>query len=411
MMVISRNWTSLITKWDSIKKISITGYFLIFGKFVVDEPVNHASWIIVDHPKKSICNFCKYFKCFTKYILSSVTKILNLTFQDITSTMNESMNFSTVDWCEDLPFLPEFSHKLPYFVSEVLIFTSGFIGNIVTVCVISCWRKLHTPTFTMIACLAASDAYSLLSFTLDTFTNLRESVICIRGFDILNDLVDLFYLVGRWNASMQLCVLACLRFSAIVYPLKFKTYCTCKAVIVMSLVGSLITLIFSVVYQVIVSKLEVPYIDFKSIYTVNTVISVVLFLVPTSIFTVLHFLKLRALRRSPALNSNSSMKMNVVLIIVLSIYVISSASMMMSFILVRQYRIYFLSSVAKLSFLINCAVNPFIYFFSSPPIVQQFRNIWQGICQKCQGANNGSTQEIEMQKASTTWDWISERPC
>ena len=76
--------------------------------------------------------------------------------------MNNSTNFSIWDWCEsDVPFtiLCNFSDDVPYYLAVVLIFTLGFIGNIVTVAIISCWRKLHTPTFTMFACLAASDVY------------------------------------------------------------------------------------------------------------------------------------------------------------------------------------------------------------------------------------------------------------
>ena len=202
---------------------------------------------------------------------------------------------------------------------------------------------------------------------------------------------------------MQLCVLACLWFTAIVYPLKFKTYCTCKAVLVMSIGGSVVSLIISIAVAVLTMAVE-----YEEYYAVSTVIFTVNFIVPSSIFTVLHCLKLRALRRSPALNSNSSLKMNVVVSVVLSIYVISSASMMMNFILVWQYEIVFLSLVTSLSFLINCAINPFIYFFSSPPIVQLFRKIWHRFCCKCQVANNGNAQEIELHNASTTWGWIRQ---
>ena len=329
--------------------------------------------------------------------------------------MNNSTNFSfgEFDFCEDLLAIStELRGNVPYYVAVVLIFTLGFIGNIVTVCVISCWSKLHTPTFTMIACLAASDAYSLMSYMLQQYTNLLQITFCTlrkngHAVAFVYCWFTLFYL-GRLNAGMQLCVLACLRFTAIVYPLKFKTYCTCKAVIVMSIGGSIIILFISVAFIV----LNWALFDINvSNYAVNTVIFALNFIVPSSIFTVLHCLKLRALRRSPALNSNSSLKMNVVVSIMLSIYVISSASMMMHYILVLQYGIHVLSFVARLSFVISCAINPFIYFFSSPPIVQLFRKIWHRLCQKCQDANNGNTQGIEMNNASTTWDWISERTC
>ena len=295
-----------------------------------------------------------------------------------------------------LTILPRFSDDVPYYMAVVLIFTLGFIGNIVTVCVISCWTKLHTPTFTMIACLAASDAYSLLSYTLHFYTNVAFFITCkLRTYAFLYCCLALFCL-GRLNAGMQLCVLASLRFTAIVHPLKFKTYCTCKTVIVMSFVGSVIMLIVSVVYVVLSSyKIEVN----EGTCAVDTVIYAVNFIVPSSIFTVLHCLKLRALRQSPTLNNNSSLKMNVVVSFVLSIYAISSASMMLSCIIEMQYTVYSLLFVVNLSFLINCAINPFIYFFSSPPVVQLFRKIWHRLRKKWQVTNNENTQEIEMHDA------------
>ena len=313
--------------------------------------------------------------------------------------MNNSTNFSfgRFNFCRDIkPFtiLPLFSVDVPFYVAVIFIFTSGFIGNIVTVCVISCWRKLHTPTFTMIACLATSDAYSLLSYTLETYTNIKYFLTCeLRTFVFFYCWLTLFFL-GRFNAGMQLSLLACLRFTAIVYPLKFKTYCTCKAVLVMSIFVSVIILIITIVFMVLLSyKIHI------GLETLAIVIYAVNFIVPSSIFTVLHCLKLRALRRSPALKSNSSLKMNIVVSIVLSVYIISSGSLMVSGILTKASIItrFQFHLVASLSFLINCAVNPFIYFFSSPPIVQLFRKIWHRLCPKC--SNNGNTQEIEMHNA------------
>ena len=318
--------------------------------------------------------------------------------------MNNATNFSfgEFDFCDEyvhFKIRTKLRDNVPVFVAVVLIFTLGFIGNIMTVAIISCWRKLHTPTFTMIACLATSDAYSLLSYTLQAYTNLLSLITCIIPIfaeDAFSYCWYTIYYLGRFNAGMQLCILACLRFTAIAHPLKFKTYCTCKAVLIMSFVGSVVSLIISVVCTVFFIDL----IDNEDYYALITVIYALNFIVPSSIFMVLHCLKLRALRRSPVLNSNSSLKMNVVVSIVLSIYVISSASRMMSSILVWQYDIYIFSVVVKISFLINCAINPFIYFFSSPPIVQLFQNIWHRLCQKCQVANNGHTQEIEMHNAT-----------
>ena len=304
--------------------------------------------------------------------------------------------------------MPFFQHSdnVPFFVVLLLICTLGFIGNIVTVAVISCWRKLHTPTFTMITCLAVSDAYSLLIFTMDTLTNIQSFIACteleaissLSSFPVKTVTSMAFISLARYNGGMQLCLLAFLRFTAIVYPHKYQAYCTCKAVIVMSVVSSVIIFIsFAIEHSVYFfvdtscNVFEIP------MYSMN-------FIVPTTVFISLHCLKLRALRRSPSLNRISSLRMNVVLIILMSIYVISSASGLISKILFCQFSFVefeHLGYIRVLSFLFNCAVNPFVYFFSSPAVVQLFGKMWHRLFKRCQVTDNGIAQEMEMNNIPT----------
>ena len=312
--------------------------------------------------------------------------------------MSNSTNAS-FDFCEDLPFFrPELSDNVPYLVTVILIFSTGCIGNVVTVVIISCWRKLHTPTFTMLACLAVSDAYSLISYTLILDTNMEGIIRCqcfkwrcnansyyiSITFQILNRL-------GRFTAGMQLCILALLRYIAIVYPLKFKTYCTCKLVILMSLLGAVVILIFAVVFVILVQKIV------TNACVPLSLSDVLNFIIPSLIFIVLHILKLREIRLSPSLNISSLLKMNIVITIVLSIYVTSSASVMIINIRychmdgkIDMYWIF----ITKIFFLGNCAINPFIYFFSSPPIVQLFRNIWHILSFRCHSTDFWYTKMI-----------------
>ena len=324
--------------------------------------------------------------------------------------MNRTTN-ATADYlyameCEDkvTPFFRP-PGNISYFVVELLIFTSGFIGNIVTVAVISCWRKLHTPTFTMIACLAVSDAYSLLYYTLYRQTNVWLLILCYEfvawmySFPMTFVTFNVFLQFARFNGGMQLCLLACLRFSAIVYPLKYQAYCTCKAVIVLSAVTSVIILMSSAVESTL-------HVALKYNCAVRTPLVALNFIVPTTVFISLHCLKLRALRRSPALNNTSSWRMNVVLIVLMSVYVMSSTSILIASIvgcIIRDVR--FLNTdfdvIITTSLLLNCAVNPFIYFFSSPPIVQLFRKVWNRLCNSCQVTENANEGDIEINNIPT----------
>ena len=308
--------------------------------------------------------------------------------------MNNSTNVSLERYgydfyCDNLPFIEsEGSDNVPYLVTVLLLFSAGFIGNTITAAVISCTRKLHTPTFTMIACLAVSDAYSLLSHTLSTFTNINEIITCKYFMEVEDNEYywapfDTFIYFGRLNAGIQLCVLACLRFIAIVYPLKFKTHCTCRAVILMSVVLSVLCLIISLIVKILIIEIAI---FSKNHYAVILVKNVFNFIIPTSVFTVFHCLKLRALRRSPSLTNNFSLKMNVVITIVLSIYVTSSASLVILDIIIfyTPYEIHIFYLITDISFVVNCAANPFIYFFSSPAAVQMFRNISHQLCYRWQ---------------------------
>ena len=321
-------------------------------------------------------------------------------------TTNATLDYYYHKFCGDRTFfLP--SYNAWHFVI-VLIVTLGFIGNIVTVVVISCWRKLHCPTFTMIACLAVSDAYSLLVSMMHVLTNHVILIVCYdfkaivsrSSVPVITLTVGAFSGLARHNGGMQLCVLACLRFTAIVYPYKYEAYCTCKAVIVVSVVTSVIILISSAVEMILYDVFENNCAVSMPMYAMN-------FIVPTSLFISLHCLKLRALRRSPALDRMSPLKMNVVLLILMSVYVISSASMLLSRILsclmvFKEFYRHF-KYITATSFSLNCAVNPFVYFFSSPPVAQWFRKMWHRLCNRYQVTDNGNAQEIEMNNIPTAW--------
>ena len=108
--------------------------------------------------------------------------MINLIFQIAKMNRTTNNTWLSVDYtqylfCGDISFLPP-PDNVARFVAELLIFTLGFLGKIVTVVVISCLRKLHTPTSTMIACLALSDAYSLLVWFIDQLTNVSSLLLC-----------------------------------------------------------------------------------------------------------------------------------------------------------------------------------------------------------------------------------------
>ena len=229
---------------------------------------------------------------------------------------------------EDISFIETDSTSLPILTLNLSIFALGFIGNLITIAVISYSRKLHTPTFTMIACLAVSDAFSLfvcvlLYYTINTYVLLR---LC-SGMNkkLVGTLKHILDLQSRLNAGSQLCLLASLRYMAIVNLLRFKLVCTSKRVVIMSVLGWLFVLISSASAVFIGAYIYVFNSD-KQFCNIMLFMNVANFVIPTSICITLHCLKLRALRRSPSLNNKSLARMNVVITLVVVIYILSSSA-------------------------------------------------------------------------------------
>ena len=212
--------------------------------------------------------------------------------------------------------------------------------------------------------------------------------------EVLHIAYNLMGFVGRLSAGTQLCLLARIRYIAIVHPLKFQATLTTKRVVVMSACGWVIVLVFS------------TFSAFVAMYFIRTHTTRLLYyavlnssncLIPASVFITLHCLKVKAISRSPTLSSNSSSRMNVVVALVLLIYVLTASSVAINqlYIYVTEYAYNIMNKLTVLSFLVNCAVNPFIYFISSPPFIQIVRRMRQ--CLICK-SNDGELHEITLRE-------------
>ena len=224
----------------------------------------------------------------------------------------------------------------------------------------------------MIACLAVSDAYSLLQHFLWHYTLLYNRVFynfCVdrEAYDIARNIT---IYIGRYNAGFHLCLLAIVRYMAVVHPIKFKTYCSSKKVILSSLFTWIVVLLFSTLCTIVVINRHQIFKSRRQSYDFRASLSFLNFVIPTLLFITLHCLKMRALRRSPALNKNTSRKMTIVITVIILIYVASSASIALG-----QFEIEFFGKINTLAFITSCAVNPFIYFMSSTPMVRFCRRI------------------------------------
>ena len=308
----------------------------------------------------------------------------NLTTSNSTNISQLLERYHAQSTCANTPFIPKDRWLLAFSAISLTIFGLGFTGNILTIAIILCSKKLHTPTFTMITCLAVSDAFSLFVFVLLHYTNTYILVDLCAGMNekLVAVLFEILDLQARLNAGSQLCLLASLRYVAIVNPLKFKIFFTSRRVVIISSLGWICVLIVSTaaVFGGVRTSVKLQFCHTILFFNLAN------FIIPTLVFITLHCLKLRALRRSPSLNNKSFARMNVVITLVIVIYILSSSAICVDR-AIGCYS-YFSTDLADIAFLLNCAINPLIYFFASPPILNKFCNILQTLRCLCTGNTN-----------------------
>ena len=224
------------------------------------------------------------------------------------------------------------------------------------------------------------------------YTDLIVYILC---FNVNEEAVSVYFSLIfhfiRYNSGMQVCLLVVLRFIAIVYPLKFNKYFTCKRVVLMSACGSLsIVLLFIVLLIIYLHSDD----GMKHNLKITGIVFYVLnFIIPTSLIVIMHYFKARALRQSHGINMKKSFfKMNIVVSVVFFIYATSSGVMAISGVIYLFNSEVFSETVIEiinLSFLLNGASNPFILFVFSPPMVKIIILIRQFfICKKCPLSRN-----------------------
>ena len=271
-----------------------------------------------------------------------------------------------------------------------------------TVTLIACWKKLRTPTFTMLACLALSDVHSLLQLYVWYCSKIQH--LFMKCFpEYINTLrISRYSLlsVAEDNAGVQVCLLAILRYTSIAHPFKYKIYCMPKRVILASICGWTLVVIF------VIARAPVLYYHISIFRYIELVLYLLRFILPTSLFLTLHYLKTKVLRRSPAFYRASALKMNVIVSILLSIYVFSSISYVLSFLSLLfeeddTNHILLSEDIGSFLLIINCAINPFVLVLSSPQVLGIF------VCIK-RRSNRGNGNAKELQERGTEGSSMKE---
>lgn len=264
-------------------------------------------------------------------------------------TVSVTMFANSTVATRDVNQFPDFVKQL--FVIAVSISVLGLIGNLATILKIALDKKLHTPTFLAISSLAISDfiyLFTSIIYELHLFFKLRSISLSVSA--VINGL-------SATNSSCDVVFLFFLRYALIVHPLKCRQYLTNSLVISVSfaLWG------YSAVF-LILSTLFIPLLVIFDNYDISQVVTIgmlmltaVVVILPVTIITILHCLKIRRLRSS-TVNPAITRKMSWIISIICVLY---GAVSVCSMLVIWKTT---LVSVADVLLVLVHSCNPYILF-------------------------------------------------
>lgn len=203
-----------------------------------------------------------------------------------------------------------------FFVIVVSISIFGLIGNLATILKIALDKKLHTPTFLAISSLAVSDfIYLTFSVAVRVFRYFQSSSIPLYEFLIIIIVLSIF------TSSCDVVFLFFLRYALIVHPLKCRQYLTNSLVISVSLALWGYSIIFLIMLASSIQLLLVfiNYNDSQASLMLLLILTTVIVILPVTVITILHCLKMRRLRSS-TVNPAITRKMSWVISIICVLY-------------------------------------------------------------------------------------------
>lgn len=249
----------------------------------------------------------------------------------------------------DVNQFPDFVKQL--FVIAVSISVLGLIGNLATILKIALDKKLHTPTFLAISSLAISNfiyLFTSIVYQLQLFFQLNSIPLSVS---------TVIHLLSTINSSCDVVFLFFLRYALIVHPLKCRQYLTICLVISVSLALWGYSAVFQILFTLFILLLVIfNNYDISQVKTIGVLmLTAVLVILPVTIITILHCLKIRRLRSS-TVNPAISRKMSWIISIICVLYgAFSVCSMLVLWKTTFAY-------VANVLLVLVHSCNPYILF-------------------------------------------------
>ncbi|XP_052692362.1 olfactory receptor 2T1-like [Crassostrea angulata] len=275
-------------------------------------------------------------------------------------------------------------------IAASILFCIGLIGNSITVCFVAVSKRLHTPTYVLIGCLAVSDVLASVTRYVQIFYR-----YIFKEYSHLR-IYGIFTFLFLHSAFFHMVLVSYVRFVFITNPLRSLTL-TCKRILWMSLAVRISSIVVSIGYgAVIVLKIM----NIISLETADLAeVGFVMYVcgLPFIIVVVFNVRKLYYLynqtanvRRTRITNSMSLMFWIIIMIYLLStiyplFYIIDYAVLKERSLLNR--RLDFVHNMFSFSLLVYNCLNPLIYFMFSPPVLRLLSRL-----RKC--CNHGTDPRI-----------------
>jgi hypothetical protein len=114
------------------------------------------------------------------------------------------------------------------------IFIAGIIANVLVVALVLKDKRLRSPTYVAIACLALSDAIFVTTNIIGAVEIVVRSLTCTFPLTYGGPVVATVKGICWFSANAHVSVLAFVRYVLVLYPLKSHVYLTTKKIIMSS---------------------------------------------------------------------------------------------------------------------------------------------------------------------------------
>lgn len=256
----------------------------------------------------------------------------------------------------------------------------GVVGNIMTILIICRNKKLRTPTFAAIGCLAFPDLLMLIWCYFEWFTNFLRFIYHYNPIYYI-----ICFIASRvtYLSCLGHIVLLCLvRYLITAHPLQSRIHLTTPVVIlfsvtvwIISLILGVCTRLFEFYYNIYAKKYEFG----TDIYTYYSIIFLITAVLILSTIITLHCLKIKSLKSSRASNQHKN-RMNVIITLILIVfatfqlsvifnsvinmlifYKVITIEILINYLFFSIYGLY----VERFLKVLNLSSNPYIYFLIS----------------------------------------------